>query len=49
MPDDQQTIEQTERDGGNDEQIDRGDAVGMIAEERLPPLGTADLFAWPCI
>src|SRR5258705_8087076 len=39
MPHDQQTIEQTERDGRNDEQIYRGDAVGMIAEERLPPLG----------
>ena len=39
MPHDQQTIEQTERDCRNDEQIYRGDAVGMIAEERLPPLG----------
>src|ERR1700751_3505371 len=39
MPHDQQTIEQTERDCRNDEQIDRGDTVGMIAEERLPPLG----------
>jgi hypothetical protein len=39
MPHDQQTIEQTERDCRHDEQIDRGDAVGMIAEERLPPLG----------
>src|SRR3979411_1106770 len=36
---DSQTIEQTERDCRHDEQIDRGDAVGMIAEERLPPLG----------
>src|SRR5246500_3178530 len=39
MPHDQQTIEQTERDCRNDEQIHRGDAVGVIAEERLPPLG----------
>jgi hypothetical protein len=39
MPHDQQTIEQTERDCRHDEQIDRGDTVGMIAEERLPPLG----------
>jgi hypothetical protein len=39
MPHDQQTIEQTERDCRHDEQIDRGNAVGMIAEERLPPLG----------
>src|SRR5258708_13815818 len=39
MPHDQQTREQTERDCRNDEQIYRGDAVGMIAEERLPPLG----------
>src|SRR6202049_1771632 len=39
MPHDQQTIEQTERDCRHDEQIHRGDAVGMIAEERLPPLG----------
>src|ERR1700747_2905236 len=38
MPHDQQAIEQTERDCGNDEQIYRGDAVGMIAEERRPPL-----------
>ena len=39
MPHDQQAIEQTERDCGNDEQIYRGHDVGMIAEERLPPLG----------
>jgi hypothetical protein len=39
MPHDQQTIEQTERDCRNDEQVYRGDAVGMIAEERLLPLG----------
>src|SRR5258706_3029636 len=39
MPHDQQTIEQTERDCRHHEQIDRGDAVGMIAEERLPSLG----------
>ena len=39
MPHDQQTREQTERDCRHDEQIHRGDAVGMIAEERLPPLG----------
>src|SRR6266478_8674399 len=39
MPHDQQTIEQAERDCRHDEQIHRGDAVGMIAEERLPPLG----------
>src|SRR3977135_1379967 len=39
MPHDQQAIEQTERDCRHDEQIHRGDAVGMIAEERLPPLG----------
>jgi hypothetical protein len=36
MPHDQQTIEQTERDCRHDEQIERGDTVGMIAEERLP-------------
>jgi hypothetical protein len=39
MPHDQQTIEQTERDCRHHEQIHRGDAVGMIAEERLSPLG----------
>ena len=39
MPHDQQTIEQTERNCRHHEQIDRGDAVGMIAEERLPSLG----------
>jgi hypothetical protein len=46
MPHDQQAIEQTERDGRNDEQIYRGDAVGMIASSTP---ATADLFAWPCI
>src|SRR3981189_2111514 len=39
MPHDQQTREQTERDCRPHEQIHRGDAVGMIAQERLPPLG----------
>src|SRR3982074_3040880 len=39
MPHDQQPIEQTERNCRHHEQIDRGDAVGMIAEERLPSLG----------
>src|ERR1700716_3416621 len=39
MPHDQQTREQTERDCRHHEQIDRGDAVGMIAQERLPSLG----------
>src|SRR3977135_3538718 len=43
MPHDQQTIEQTERDCRHDEQIHSGDAVGMIAEERLPPLGRRTL------
>jgi hypothetical protein len=38
MPHDQETIEQTKRDVRNDEQIYRSDPVGMIAEERLPPL-----------
>src|SRR3979490_1805550 len=39
MPHDQQTIEQTERSCRHHEQIHSGDAVGMIAEERLPSLG----------
>jgi hypothetical protein len=39
VPHDQQSIEQTKRDCRHDEQIHRGDAVGMIAEERLPALG----------
>src|ERR1700730_15960767 len=39
MPHDQQTIEQTERDCRHHEHIHSGDAVGMIAEERLPSLG----------
>src|SRR6476646_8696436 len=39
MPHDQQAIEQPERDCRHDEQIHRGDAVGMIVEECLPSLG----------
>src|ERR1700692_4424244 len=39
MPDDQQSIEQTKRDCRYDEQVHRGDAVGMIAKERSPALG----------
>src|SRR5882672_8542049 len=39
VPHDQQSIEQTKRDCRHDEQIHRGDAVGMIVEECLPSLG----------
>src|ERR1700694_4332756 len=39
MPHDQQAIEQPERDCRHHEQVHRGDAVDMIAEECLPPLG----------
>ena len=39
MPHDQQAIEQPERDCRHHEQVHRGDAIGMIAEERLPALG----------
>src|ERR1700737_845370 len=39
MPPDQQAIEQAERDCRPHEQVHRGDAVDMIAEECLPPLG----------
>src|SRR6202790_2670447 len=39
VPHDQQSIEQAKRDCRHDEQIHRGDAVGMIVEERLPSLG----------
>jgi hypothetical protein len=39
MAHDQQSIEKPERDCRNHEQIDRRDAVGMIAEECLPALG----------
>src|SRR5258708_2531804 len=39
MPHDQQTIKQTERDCRHNEQVHRGDAVGVITQERLPPLG----------
>src|SRR6476620_8852417 len=39
MPHNQQAIEQTKRDCRHDEQIHRGDAVGMIAKERPPALG----------
>src|ERR1700687_4410223 len=39
MPHNQQAVEQTKRDCRYDEQIHRGDAVGMIAKERSPALG----------
>src|SRR6476661_3844454 len=39
MPHDQQAIEQPERDCRHDEQIHRGDAIGVIVEECLPSLG----------
>src|SRR5207247_6401320 len=39
VPHDQQSIEQTKRDWRHDEQIHRGEAVGMIVEECLPSLG----------
>src|ERR1700739_3753562 len=39
VPHDQQSIEQAKRDPRHDEQIHRGDAVGMIANERPPALG----------
>src|SRR6202041_4172644 len=39
MPHNQQAVEQTKRDCRCDEQIHRGDAVGMIAKERPPALG----------
>jgi hypothetical protein len=34
----QKSIEQAKRDRWNDEQLHRGDAVGMIMKERLPTL-----------
>src|SRR6202043_3535689 len=39
MPHNQQAVEQTKRDCRHDEQIHRGDAVGMIAKDRPPALG----------
>src|SRR5258708_16394127 len=39
MPNEQQTRKQTERDRRHNEQVHRGDAVGVITQERLPPLG----------
>src|SRR5712675_2180708 len=38
MPHNQQAVEQTKCDCRYDEQIHRGDAVGMIAKERPPAL-----------
>src|SRR5512147_2416159 len=38
VPHDQQSIEQPEGNGRNDKQIHRGNAIGMIAQERLPAL-----------
>src|ERR1700750_2822681 len=39
MPHNQQAIEQANRECRHDEQIHRGDAVGMIAKELPPALG----------
>src|SRR5208337_1147183 len=36
---DHQAVEQLERDGPHDEQIQRSDASGMIAQKGLPTLG----------
>jgi len=36
MTDDHAALEQLERDGTHDEQIDGRDAGGMVAQERLP-------------
>src|SRR6202171_77602 len=38
MPHNQQSIEQTKRDGRHDEHIHRSDPISMIAQERLPTL-----------
>src|ERR1700676_4882556 len=38
VPHDQKSIEQAKRDRWNDEQVHRGDAVGMIMKKRLPAL-----------
>src|SRR5215468_1964422 len=38
VPHDQQSVEQSERDGRNDKQIHRRDPTCVIAEERLPAL-----------
>src|SRR5262245_1390262 len=38
MPHDQQSVEQSERDGWNDKQIHRRDPICVVAEERLPAL-----------
>ncbi len=34
-----ETVQQLEADGGHDEQVDRGNTVGMIAQKRPPTLG----------
>src|SRR5215470_2971412 len=39
VPHDQQSVEQSERDGRNDKQIHRRDPICVIAQERLPALG----------
>src|SRR5271168_277694 len=39
VPHDQQSIEQAKRDCRHDEQIHRGDPIGVVAEERPPALG----------
>ena len=38
VPHDQQSVEQSERDGRNDKQIHRRDPICMIAQKRLPAL-----------
>src|SRR5215813_1355012 len=39
MPQDQQAIQKSKRDLRHYEQVHRGDAIGMIAQKGLPPLG----------
>ena len=38
MTDDHEALEQLERDGALDQQIDGHDAGGVVAQERLPTL-----------
>jgi len=43
MTDDHEALEQLERDGAHDQQIDGHDAGGVVAQERLPALRARSL------
>lgn len=47
QPDNHQTVQQVEADGGNHEQVHGSDVRSMVAQGKYPPLTV--LLPWPCI